>query len=398
MKTAELVGSERSGETLAHYPPRGRVTECAIVPDEKPALSNGTLGGLLDKNISAAFIDAVKIALRKPAWFTTAVSLYFRQRAAAKKRRAWRLQGTHIPPFIIMSVTKSCNLRCKGCYSHSLHASNSPSLTDQRITELLAEARHLGISLVLLAGGEPLINKKLLNITGGFPEITFPLFTNGTLIDDSVIAALKRQRNVIPVLSIEGTRAETDSRRGGGVFDRVDAAMSLLRKHGLFFGCSITVTSENFPMVYDPAWLGQLYRNGCRLFFHVEYVPVDKGTEALVVTDAQRTSAIGAIAGIKKTVPALYVAFPGDEELFGGCLAAGRGFIHINASGDLEPCPFAPYSDRNVTDTSLKSALRSPLLEKIRANHANLQETSGGCALWAEREWVASLTSPRPSA
>ncbi|MBN2036782.1 MAG: hypothetical protein JW768_08585 [Chitinispirillaceae bacterium] len=54
-------------------------------------------------------------------------------------------------------------------------------------------------------------------------------------------------------------------------------------------------------------------------------------------------------------------------------------------------CPFAPYADRNVKETSLKRALRSPLMETIRANHAHLEETSGGCALWREREWVASL-------
>jgi MoaA/NifB/PqqE/SkfB family radical SAM enzyme len=169
--------------------------------------------------------------------------------------------------------------------------------------------------------------------------------------------------------------------------------MSLLRKNGIFFGCSITVTSENFSMVYDGAWIKKLHKDGCRLFFHVEYVPVDKGTEALAPTDLQRSTAMKAIFRLKKETPALFVAFPGDEALFGGCLAAGRGFVHISAGGDLEPCPFAPYSDTNVTSASLKSALGSPLLEKIRANHVNLRETSGGCTLWAEREWVASLAS-----
>jgi hypothetical protein len=29
--------------------------------------------------------------------------------------------------------------------------------------------------------------------------------------------------------------------------------------------------------------------------------------------------------------------------------------------------------------------------EKIRQNHGALQETVGGCALWTERKWVASI-------
>jgi len=259
------------------------------------------------------------------------------------------------------------------------------------MTELLVEAEHLGISLVLLAGGEPLINKDLLDITRFFPGITFPLFTNGTLIDENVIIALKKQPHVVPVLSIEGNPAQTDERRGMGIFGRIETTMSLLRKNGIFFGCSITVTRENFSTVRDGAWTKKLFRNGCRLFFYVEYVPVDNASEGLAPTDLQRRSAPEMLSILKRKVPALFVAFPGDEELFGGCLAAGRGFVHISASGDVEPCPFAPYADRNITNAPLKSALGSPLLEKIRATHADLQETSGGCALWAKREWVASL-------
>jgi MoaA/NifB/PqqE/SkfB family radical SAM enzyme len=63
----------------------------------------------------------------------------------------------------------------------------------------------------------------------------------------------------------------------------------------------------------------------------------------------------------------------------------------LGPDGSLEPCPFAPYSDTNVRESSLKDALQSELLARIRAGHDRLQETSGGCALWANREWVRSL-------
>ena len=41
----------------------------------------------------------------------------------------------------------------------------------------------------------------------------------------------------------------------------------------------------------------------------------------------------------------IVVSFPGDEKSSGGCLAAGRGFFHINSHGGAEPCPFSPYSE-----------------------------------------------------
>ena len=49
-----------------------------------------------------------------------------------------------------------------------------------------------------------------------------------------------------------------------------------------------------------------------------------------------------------RNTPALFIGFPGDEDAYGGCLAAGRGFVHIGPSGNLKPCPAAPVSDANL--------------------------------------------------
>ena len=89
--------------------------------------------------------------------------------------------------------------------------------------------------------------------------------------------------------------------------------------------------------------------------------------------------------------PSLFVAVPGDEAPFGGCLAGGRGFVHISADGDLEACPFAPYSDTNLRDISLREGLQSELLAVIRANAAWLKRDRGGCALWGKREAIEAL-------
>lgn len=93
----------------------------------------------------------------------------------------------------------------------------------------------------------------------------------------------------------------------------------------------------------------------------------------------------------KEKFPALFIAFPGSEDEMGGCLASGRGFVHISADGSLEPCPFAPYSDSNLKDLTLREALGSEFLKQVRENHDNLKETRGGCALWENRQWVRSL-------
>ena len=345
----------------------------------------------LDRGIAGFFYDVVRVALVRPLWLVTALRLFFRQRQCAKTWERWLAQGVHVPPFIILSVTGNCNLRCAGCYARARSAPQDADLSTGRIVGLLSEAQDLGVSTVLIAGGEPLTRPDLFDMTRQFPDTAFALFTNGTLLTGDVIRSLRRQRNVVPVVSIEGNRFETDGRRGEGVFSQLEATMKHLDRNGVLFGCAITVTRANSEVVLDREWIRSMYRNGCRLFIFVEYVPVEEKSARLALTHDQRSLLVRTAAGLRKEFRALFIAFPGDEEEFGGCLAAGRGFVHISPSGDLEPCPFAPYSDRNVRATSLKQGFGSPLLEKIRENHANLDETSSGCALWTEREWVASL-------
>ncbi len=105
----------------------------------------------------------------------------------------------------------------------------------------------------------------------------------------------------------------------------------------------------------------------------------------------QKQTLQAVLADYNRRFPALFIGFPGNEEIYGGCLAAGRGFVHVSPSGDLEPCPAAPFSDANLTAVPLRDALQSRLLGRIRDEHNLLTETSGGCALRANRAWVQEL-------
>lgn len=87
----------------------------------------------------------------------------------------------------------------------------------------------------------------------------------------------------------------------------------------------------------------------------------------------------------------VFVSFPGDEKSSGGCLAAGRGFFHINAAGGAEPCPFSPYSDTSLKTMSLKEALNSPLFVRLREEGHLEREHIGGCVLFEQENEVRRL-------
>ncbi|MCX6233586.1 MAG: radical SAM protein [Bacteroidetes bacterium] len=142
-----------------------------------------------------------------------------RQRKAAELREQWRAEGLQVPPMMIVSITQQCNLRCKGCYANVFKINGSQELTGTRFEDLLRESSELGISTIFLAGGEPLLRKDILEVTGRYRHIIFPFFTNGTLINDQWLNVFHGQKNLIPIISLEGQREQTDERRGRGVYD-----------------------------------------------------------------------------------------------------------------------------------------------------------------------------------
>ena len=355
---------------------------------------------LLNEQIMLLLRNALPLTLKDLSLAAFIVTTMLRQRKAAELRASWEKRGVHVPAFMIASITHKCNLRCRGCYAwaQSLQGDEKQitielqaEMSAEKLRGMVKEAKELGISIILLAGGEPLTRPEILDITWEFPEILFPLFTNGTLIDTSMINRFKQQRNIIPVLSLEGRRAETDARRGKGTYFHVVKAMNLMKREGIFFGTSITLTRQNFMAATDEFFVKSLIHGGCRLFFFIDYVPVETGTEEMCLTPGQHSVEAWTVKKFKEELPALFIAFPGDEEMYGGCLAAGRGFVHVNPEGWVEPCPASPYSDSNLREFSLKEALQSPLLTAIRKSGIDLSETQSGCALWNKQEWVKSL-------
>lgn len=315
---------------------------------------------------------------------------------ASKRRAAAESKGEHIPPFLIASITSSCNLHCAGCYARHNHAccdeAPDAQLTDAEWLTIFHEARELGVSFILLAGGEPMLRRDVLRAAGSVPEILFPIFTNGTMLDEAYIELLDKHRNLVPVFSIEGHQEKTDARRGAGVYQRLTDGMAQMQKRRLIFGASITVTRANLLESLSDGFVDDLARRGCKVVFYVEYVPVSAETAALAPGDEERLALDMQLTRLRAEHPdMLFISFPGDEKRSGGCLAAGRGFFHINSHGGAEPCPFSPYSDVNVRDTSLQQALRSRLFRALQSEEILTGEHVGGCVLFEQKDRVEAI-------
>ncbi|SFQ49808.1 Radical SAM superfamily enzyme, MoaA/NifB/PqqE/SkfB family [Lachnospiraceae bacterium XBB1006] len=350
----------------------------------------------MTKGVERVVADAVKATFKNPKESAFMAKFAIASRTASKKRRRAEDEGEHIPPFLIASITSQCNLHCAGCYSRCNHATVDTKPVRQLSAEewngIFLEADELGISFILLAGGEPMLRRDVIKAAGERQNILFPIFTNGTYMDDAYFALLDKCRNLIPIMSIEGEKETTDIRRGEGVYDKLMDSMDELNRRGLIFGASVTVTTRNIREVTSDVFLKKLSERGCKAVIFVEFVPVTEDSTELAPGENEREYLRGEIARLRKEHPEMvYISFPGDEKSSGGCVAAGRGFFHINSHGGAEPCPFSPYSDSNVRDTSLREAMNSRLFKELREGGYLLEEHPGGCTLFERKEDVERI-------
>ena len=350
----------------------------------------------IEQGVEKIVADTVKATLKNPKESAFMLRFAAASRKASKKRMQLEEEGLHVPGFLIASITSSCNLHCAGCYSRCNNATVDAAPVEQLSREewqrVFQEAEDLGISFIMLAGGEPLIRRDVVEAAGAMPNIIFPIFTNGTFIDERYFKLLDTCRNLVPVLSIEGGREITDARRGSGIYDLVTKNMAKFKEKGLIFGASITVTTENVGEVTSRDFVRKLADQGCKLVIYVEFVPVTEEAKYLAPGEQERAVMARAIDALRADYDDMVLlSFPGDELAMGGCMAAGREFFHINSHGGAEPCPFSPYSDSNVKQSSLKEAIRSRLFEQLREQHVLEEEHVGGCVLFAQKDQVERI-------
>lgn len=350
----------------------------------------------MTKGVERVVSDAVKATLKNPKESAYMAKFALASKAASKKRAGLEKEGEHIPPFLIASITSSCNLHCAGCYSRCNNATEDTEpvqqLSDEDWLKVFDEADDLGVSFILLAGGEPLLRKGVIEAAGKKQNILFPIFTNGTYMADKYFDMFDKNRNLVPIMSIEGEKEATDNRRGEGVYDKLVSNMDELNKRGLIYGSSVTVTTENLKDVSSEKFISMLSDKGCKAVIFVEFVPVTEDSKHLAPGDEDREYLKKEIARLRVEHPEMvFVSFPGDEKSSGGCIAAGRGFFHINSHGGAEPCPFSPYSDINVKDTSLREAINSKLFKVLQSEGVLLDDHDGGCVLYEKRKEVEAL-------
>ena len=283
------------------------------------------------------------------------------------RRRVQEREGCAIPWAILMDPTESCNLRCEGCWAADYEKAASMDL--ELLDRIIREGKALGIYLYIYSGGEPLVRARdILILAERHSDCVFLAFSNATLVDERFAEASRRLGNIVLAISIEGFEAETDMRRGEGCFSSIVKAMGILKNQGVPFGFSTCYHRYNTEVVGSSEYIDSMVEMGCRFGWYFTYMPLGKNARPdFIATPEQREFMYRQVRRLRDSKPIFLMDFWNDGEYTEGCIAGGRRYIHINASGDVEPCAFIHYSNVNIRDTPLLDALKSPIFREYAA-------------------------------
>lgn len=150
---------------------------------------------------------------------------------------------------VAWEITRSCNLDCVHCRAAAERGAYPGELSSARGRELLEEIREVGTPIVILTGGEPLLRKDAFELAsyGTKLGLRMVMATNGTLLNPSVIQAMKESGIKRVSISLDGpTAREHDAfRKVQGAFDAAMAGINLLKEGGIEFQINTTITRHN---------------------------------------------------------------------------------------------------------------------------------------------------------
>ena len=374
------------------------MTELPVPRTEALARRILGLGPLLegiDARLTRVFVPW---AIRHPRHLPALMRLARAHRHTTRLRAQALEGGVQVPPFLVLSVTSRCNLRCAGCYAGAVGiTAGSPTarqplgLSDWR--RVIQESAALGVLAFVIAGGEPFLLPGIASLFRQFSDRLFLVFTNGTAIEDSDIRVLRSCHNTVVVVSLEGDRGLTDARRGSGVFESALRSLHRLRAAGVLTGLSVTIGSANIDYWSREQNIDALMARSGPLAFFIEEIPTGDFEAGIAMAAEQRSRFREAVLRYRdrETGGAYLIHSPYDEEALGGCVAAGRGFAHVTPSGDVTACPFSALATHNVSTSTLYQAFASSFFTMIRDNGPLLETHDHPCALSANAGKLESM-------
>ena len=293
-----------------------------------------------------------------------------------------------IPYSVVIESTFTCNARCIHCYMEQ----HGAMLSLEELQHLFHALARSGTLFLTLTGGEFFTRPDAVEILRAAAEAGFviDILSNGTRIDETIIAALR----VAPVrrvqLSLYGSTADRHDAitRRTGSFTETLRAIYLLRAAKIKVECAMPLFRTTIDDAEQTRALVE--RLGCGFLpNHLIIAKNDGGTEPcnLRLSDAQlreyfeRPRIAALYRGRRPFAEHQYYLGASDLQSTAPCYS-GYNTCAIRPNGDVVPCNQFLYVLGNVRTQSFEEIWeKSPALQHLRSIKVQNLTTCRDCAL-----------------
>jgi MoaA/NifB/PqqE/SkfB family radical SAM enzyme len=266
------------------------------------------------------------------------------------------LAKTSGPSHAQIGITNACPQRCEYCYNRNRQGR---VIDKDTILKIARELKEMGVVWLGLTGGEPLLNKDIVEIIESVNgDCAVKLFTTGCTLTSEKAYQMKQAGLFSVSVSLDHWLEEKhdQSRRYKGAFRQAMKAIDIFQSvGGIQVGVSAVLSQEMIQ--HDQVEDFLYFLNG--LGIHEAWLSeVKPSLEAfwdskLVITEEDRLKLVKLQDSYnsrgKMTIN--YLGHFEGKECF-GC-NAGNKMVYVDAFGEVSPCVFTPMSFGNVQTESL---------------------------------------------
>jgi len=200
------------------------------------------------------------------------------------------------PVFAVLTVTASCNFRCKYCFS-DYHLKREEPLSTEKIISIIDELAESGVIYLTVHGGEALLRNDIgmiLRHASG-KKMFVNLITNGSLLQD-------RWEDVGCVdtlcISLDGREENNDRNRGTGAFRAASEAVEFALMRGAVVRLGMTITKHTQD---DLQWVAGWAKERGIYVHHFLLFDQESLPEELRMTREENRIALRELVRLKKT-------------------------------------------------------------------------------------------------
>lgn len=324
-----------------------------------------------------------------------------------------------VKPVVIWNLTRTCNLKCRHCYTTSADVPFPGELSHEQAMAVLEDLSGFGIPALILSGGEPLSRFDFFALAERARALNFrhlSLSTNGTKLTGANADRVAALGFDYVGISLDGIGARNDWFRGmDGAFEAALAGVRACKARGVKVGLRFTITEDNAADL--PHMLDLCDAEGVDKFYlsHLVYAGrgdkhrgedtehartraamdqlIDRAWVAVaedmpleIVTGNNDADAVYFLAWAARNFDAEKVAHLRSHlEAWGGN-SSGLGVGNIDPQGKVHPDTYwSDYTIGSVKDTAFSTLWTGddPMLATLRQRPRPLKGRCGACAFKA---------------